>query len=821
MLTAREESVEAMFGEKKVTMSQPVAAPVPIERGQGARYSISAAELLENKPSKAKVRQLTDKARGQMQIARELSANLGFTLHRGHFNEKALGIYKHGRGTVRYKRGQLYTISHEAGHYLDDVFNWRENVAESEMEALLKSYGAEIDPNDKLKMARESFAEFIRLYITQNDAAKAMAPKTFAKMQDVLDDFRYVGDSLDMARARFEQYGALDPLSKIGTKISHSPDPVTMGEKLGRTRDLLARDIIDDLWDVKRAVALGEKELGRKLTMEENAYVLARMTRGTASKANVFLEKGSFLPGKFAVPDGHGGFKPEFVTEGLWKILDAVKNPADQVLLENYLVAKRATYLNTKGIRTGISDQLAIDAVAQVENGGRPDIVEVAKQVYEFNKVLLGYAYESGLLSLKSFRILSEIPYYVPFHRIVEFGSGRAGATKLADTPNVFKRMFGSEEDIINPLESIVKNVYLIVDAADRNRVAQSLAQLSNQSMEVAKLFDPIPFPREKTTLKAKDVMQSLIDAGIINEEALEVMTAGDAMEDFIDALDQSIDFWKTSSAKPINEQVVSVYFEGERRLYQVGDKDLYKALMGAEVEDLALVWRILSVPAKWLRVGATWSPDFIIRNPTRDQWSAFVFSNAGYFPPVDFVKGLLSAVTKDANYWLFRMSGADHSMMVSLDRGALHKTLEDHIAENPAVHYVQHPLEFLQIASELTEMGTRVGEFRRMMKKTGGNTVASGYAGRNVTLDFAQIGAKIRAYNSISAFFNANIRGHAKLISSFYENLGPTTLKALIAVTLPSILLYFANRDDPRWKEIPQWQKDLFWIIFTDENIY
>ncbi|MFA5149277.1 MAG: LPD38 domain-containing protein, partial [Candidatus Omnitrophota bacterium] len=46
-------------------------------------------------------------------------------------------------------------------------------------------------------------------------------------------------------------------------------------------------------------------------------------------------------------------------------------------------------------------------------------------------------------------------------------------------------------------------------------------------------------------------------------------------------------------------------------------------------------------------------------------------------------------------------------------------------------------------------------------------------------------------------------------------------TLKALIAVTLPSILLYFANRDDPRWKEIPQWQKDLFWIIFTDENIY
>jgi hypothetical protein len=26
---------------------------------------------------------------------------------------------------------------------------------------------------------------------------------------------------------------------------------------------------------------------------------------------------------------------------------------------------------------------------------------------------------------------------------------------------------------------------------------------------------------------------------------------------------------------------------------------------------------------------------------------------------------------------------------------------------------------------------------------------------------------------------------------------------------------------NDPRWKEIPRWQKDLSWIVFTDEHIY
>jgi len=41
------------------------------------------------------------------------------------------------------------------------------------------------------------------------------------------------------------------------------------------------------------------------------------------------------------------------------------------------------------------------------------------------------------------------------------------------------------------------------------------------------------------------------------------------------------------------------------------------------------------------------------------------------------------------------------------------------------------------------------------------------------------------------------------------------------MGITLPSILLYMANRDDERWDEIPGWQKDLFWIVLTKDHIY
>ena len=47
------------------------------------------------------------------------------------------------------------------------------------------------------------------------------------------------------------------------------------------------------------------------------------------------------------------------------------------------------------------------------------------------------------------------------------------------------------------------------------------------------------------------------------------------------------------------------------------------------------------------------------------------------------------------------------------------------------------------------------------------------------------------------------------------------TSAKAFAAITLPSILLWLNNKDDPRWKDIPRWQKDTMWIVMTKDHIY
>ena len=53
-----------------------------------------------------------------------------------------------------------------------------------------------------------------------------------------------------------------------------------------------------------------------------------------------------------------------------------------------------------------------------------------------------------------------------------------------------------------------------------------------------------------------------------------------------------------------------------------------------------------------------------------------------------------------------------------------------------------------------------------------------------------------------------------------FRANPKGSTMKAVISITLPSVILFLLNHDDDRYKELPQWQKDMFWIVLTKNHI-
>jgi hypothetical protein len=190
-------------------------------------------------------------------------------------------------------------------------------------------------------------------------------------------------------------------------------------------------------------------------------------------------------------------------------------------------------------------------------------------------------------------------------------------------------------------------------------------------------------------------------------------------------------------------------------------------------------------------------------------------------------MRGAFSLAKKDQDFQNWLKSGGANAALVSMDREYLQMQL-DTLTEVQGVtrkawNVATRPFEILRITSELIENATRLGEFKRV---SGGLTEKAaiqegGMASREVTVDFARMGAKTRAMSLISAFFNAAVQGEERVIRAFAENPVGTTTRMMAAITLPSILLYLSNRDDPRWQEIPRWQKDLFWIVFTDDHIY
>jgi hypothetical protein len=72
-----------------------------------------------------------------------------------------------------------------------------------------------------------------------------------------------------------------------------------------------------------------------------------------------------------------------------------------------------------------------------------------------------------------------------------------------------------------------------------------------------------------------------------------------------------------------------------------------------------------------------------------------------------------------------------------------------------------------------------------------------------------------------IIAFANATVQGTDKLVRQFKEKPAQTIMRVALSITLPSVILFLLNHDDDRYKELPQWEKDIFWIVLTKDHIF
>lgn len=679
-------------------------------------------------------------------------------------------------------------IAHELGHFLDERFRFSEapEYAGELLHLVDDRFGkggySDLDMAGRLG---EGFAEFFHDYVTDRAQARRNAPEFYNYFEKKLHQDPKLTGATNKLTKIMHQWNHQGAVARVKGHISFASDSTgiqglknmlkdgTFGEAGKKAWSRLYTEGVDELHPLADVVAAVEKRIGKKLPFSSNPFLNAWAARGWAGKAITLLQHGD--------PErGIPSLKGIFQKVGKDKLKDfsafLVALREKDIYDFNSKLQKGEEGAALKATMDPIDAGMTIRELAKKH----PEFVEAAKELYRFQQHLINELVNAGMLSAKAAADMRKRwPHYVPFQRIVDgIDAPSVGGKKFVNVGNTIQKFKGSSRDIVDPLESVISNTFRVVSAIERNKVGQSFVKLSR------------------------------------------IKGMGDLCEE-------------VKGTPRATDSTFYVWEGGKKKTYATSP-ELLSALKMTNQEGMNMLVKVLRVPAGWLRSGATLSPEFILRNPVRDMVSASLYSKHGFIPVWDTVRGLSLYLKKGKEYWDYMNSGAAQSAMVSLDRDYLHGQMRDLLKKKSVLSMCANPIEALRAFSEATEMATRLAEFDLAKKGYTGignrlfgkerkplSNTEAGIEARDVTLDFGRHGKSTQSLNQTIAFFNAAIQGTDKMIREFKEHPAQMTAKTFIGITLPSVLLWYLNKDDPRYQELPQWQKDIFWVIPGKDTLY
>lgn len=698
------------------------------------------------------------------------SGRLGRDNVRGWYNTKT-DVIRSGN------YGEIPVIMHELGHYVDNYFGFSKDARfNTEFNGVIQDrFGKAYNKLGMEGIRGEGYAEFFKDYVSDRAKAKREFPEFYNHFTEAIKnepELNGITNKLSQLVHEWHRQGGAERIKgsisfESKGKVSQAIDAVKRGE----TKDVIKKALndvytkaVDELNPLKDLVEEVERQTGEKIAFDDNPYMQAWLARGWVGKAETLIEHGA----------------PEHGIKSLKDILKGI-GEKEHKEFSAYLVALHDLDLH-KNKQKATFDYTE-DAAVLGKHAGNERFQKAAVAIYKYQDYMLQMLVKEGMLTAKAYHTMRKMyPHYIPFFRDMSdagMQSFLSGGKGFIDVSSPVKRFKGSTRDIIDPLESIVKNTFQFYNAVERNHVGRTFAKLADKN-------------------------------GV-----------GQIVE-------------RVNGNKATTDNTFNVWENGEKVTYET-TPELIQTMRMLDKDQSNMVAKILSYPANWLRAGATLSPEFILRNPVRDMIGASIYSKHGFIPVLDTFKGLSLFLKKGELYWEYMKSGAAHAAMVSLDRDYLGGQLRDIMSrESKVTKLIKNPIEVLRAMSEATEMATRLAEFDNARKGyTGvGNRLfgkdrkpltarEAALESRDITLDFSRRGSHTKKANQVIAFFNATIQGADKMARAFKEDPRGMTVKTMLYITLPSVLLWYMNKDDERYQELPQWEKDTFWIIPGKENMY
>lgn len=749
---------------------------------------------------------------------------------------KALGYFRPTNFEIRNRNiNDLEVAAHEVFHWIDRTY-----PSLRALYHLPRFHGELTSVSYDASKIFEGFAEFGRLFMTKETEAVARTPEFYKAF---VAEAKAVGihGKLSRVQEQMHKWYLQGADARAQSKIGEVQPPISaqIDKILDRWGDKAIAWGLDHL----QAAKLIERETqgGVAADAVNSPYKGLRLLAGARSTANTFLNHGTLEIG----PDGAFAFNGP----GLRQIFEPVADVLDDALA--YFVGRRAAEL----ARYGKERLLAPDEIeALLARGSSSPKAREIRQAFEDYQAyvdrLMDFAIQTGIVSQETVDVWREMyQNYVPFYRVAEGLGG--GNVSGSDTPRakvgaLFKRLKGGTGNLRDTWENITLNTAIVVHAGLKNLAKRQLFAQIAQSPLGQRYAVKIPTDTHAVPVamqQVEGVLRNMVqeakaramdpNATVADRlhfaqvaQALDVLTgstnaAGGAS---LDALQQQATFF-TQGHPPSIPDRDSILVGGKRVWYQIGDPMLWDMLVELNVyKPVSVAERMLGFAKRTLTRGVTMSPEFQISNILRDTFAAFTMSKAGQIPVVDAVRAFRDIWGESDAYKLFLANGGGFGNALSNETKGVKLRLQrvdrHHLLDVPS-----KIVDFWDKWGQSFELATRLAEFKRDIA-AGYTAREAAYQGREVSSDFAMRGKSELVRLAITAlpFFGARVQGLYKIERELFEKRGRQSwtgerallfaTRALVGITLPSLLLYWLNGEDEDYKALPEETKNLFWAV-------
>lgn len=453
--------------------------------------------------------------------------------------------------------------------------------------------------------------------------------------------------------------------------------------------------------------------------------------------------------------------------------------------------------------------------------------IEAAQMMRDSHLALVDMQVDAGLIKPEARAKMATENFYTALERVLGdptdmiFANRLRGAKEFIGSPTVIQSREGPNVyPIKNPVETWLFNIPRVMKAVEVNENKASFVSLYEDSPLPSELKNAFIRPTTRTQAEGADATQK--------ERVQTLMSTIEGLTE-----PEARDMLAVYDPKPLgpNSTLMSFFRNGEQELWRVapGLVNSFQYMNGYEISK---IWQVLGLGQGMVRKGVTMSPDFVARMGWIDVFQSYLNSKWGgslrdMTPGVNWIDALYKLATKNSQAQLWGGGTAEGTMMEGLynPREIVRKAAAstgktvfgDALNSIKDMHPVDAYKALLVPIVEAGRFSSYLSDLRHGASVQEALRTSTGSLGY-----YNQVGPMVAGLFHAIPFLKGNIQAMDEDIASMglhpfreYDAAKPFNVpftnaqfgdkaralmwgsKAMIAVALPTALMYAANYDD------------------------